>query len=134
MPSDASLANLQPPWQPGYRPPSNRPRRSAPASKALQLSRKLCPEAVAYAGQVLRSEHEETRLRLKAAEIILLHGMPKGDISKILGEESVSSITINIQRHEHPENAASPVLNVASDAQHHATLTITTVPAGSGND
>ena len=39
----------------------------------------MCPEGIAFCAAVMRNEHADLRLRLKATEIILLHGMPKGD-------------------------------------------------------
>ncbi len=39
----------------------------------------------------------EERVRLKAAEIILLHGLPKGDAAQaLIARERVTSITIEI--------------------------------------
>jgi hypothetical protein len=52
------------------------------------------PKAVLYAGKVLRDESMEPRWRLKAVEIILLHGMPKGDAARWLKEDTDRSITI----------------------------------------
>lgn len=77
---------------PGFSNPDNRAppfssgntlsRRSGAANKALRLARKMTPAAIQYAGRVLNDAEAEPRLRLKAAEIILLHGMPKGDAHK----------------------------------------------------
>lgn len=72
---------------PGFRNPENlRPfakgnqlaRRSNATDKALRSARKLTPEAIRYTARVMRDDEADPRLRLKAAEIILLHGMPKG--------------------------------------------------------
>ena len=52
-------------------------------------------------GRVLRDEGEDTRLRLKAAEIIALHGMPKGDAHKRAIESidsGVSSLKVEFVR------------------------------------
>jgi hypothetical protein len=94
-----SLANLGPPLR-GGRVGGHR---SGHAGRALRLSRKLTPEAILYCGKVLRDENEDTARRLKAAEIILFHGMPKGDQAKYLADESPASITINVVHHERPE-------------------------------
>lgn len=77
---------------PGFSNPANRApqftagntmsRRSGAAGKALKMARKFTPAAIQYAGRVLNDAEAEPRLRLKAAEIILLHGMPKGDAHK----------------------------------------------------
>jgi hypothetical protein len=77
---------------PGFSNPANRApqftagntmsRRSGAAGKALKMARKFTPAAIQYAGRVLNDDEAEPRLRLKAAEIILLHGMPKGDAHK----------------------------------------------------
>jgi hypothetical protein len=52
---------------------------------------------------MMRDENEDTQRRLKAAEILLACGMPKGDPSKYLTEDMVTSIAINIVHHERPE-------------------------------
>ena len=72
------------------------PRRSRDVDRALREYRKLTPEAAKFVGKVLRDENEDTRLRLKAAEIIAQHGMPKGDAAKraLEGLEGVNSIKV----------------------------------------
>jgi hypothetical protein len=87
----AQLANLKP-FQNG----NMARRRSANVDRALREYRKLTPEAARFVGKVLRDEGEETRLRLKAAEIIALHGMPKGDAAKraLDGIEGVNSLRV----------------------------------------
>ena len=72
------------------------PRRSRDVDRALREYRKLTLEAAKFVGKVLRDETEDTRLRLKAAEIIALHGMPKGDAAKraLEGLEGVNSIKV----------------------------------------
>ena len=72
------------------------PRRSRDVDRALREYRKLTPEAAKFVGKVLRDETEDTRLRLKAAEIIALHGMPKGDAHKraLEGLDGVNSIKV----------------------------------------
>lgn len=47
--------------------------------RALRYARKMTPAAIQYAGRVMRDEDADPKHRIKAAEIILLHGMPKGD-------------------------------------------------------
>ena len=48
-------------------------------------------------GRVLRDEGEDTRLRLKAAEIIALHGMPKGDTAR-RAVDGISSLRVEFVR------------------------------------
>jgi hypothetical protein len=73
----------------------------------------MTPEAIEYCGKVLRNKGEDTRLRLKAAKIILLHGMPKGDALKYLSDQDrVTSITIELvnpdgTKHEWNESPAA---------------------------
>ena len=107
-------------------------RRSNGQLRALRLSRKLCPDAILFAGKVLKDEGEDTSRRLKAAEIILLHGMPKGDISKFFSDDMVSNVTITIQRGggSHAESDSVTIEATPEPGQ----LVITTVPAGHGND
>jgi hypothetical protein len=54
-------------------------RRSAAVDKALRMARKLCPEAVSFCARVMRDEDALPAYRLRAVEIILANGMPKGD-------------------------------------------------------
>jgi hypothetical protein len=68
-------ANLQPAWGKGTR----LSRRSGHVDKALRAARKLTPKAITFCARVLDDEDLDIRYRIKAAEIILLHGMPKGD-------------------------------------------------------
>jgi len=70
------------------------PRRSRDVDRALREYRKLTPEAAKFVGKVLRDETEDTRLRLKAAEIIALHGMPKGDAARKAALDNASSLRI----------------------------------------
>ena len=88
----AQLANLKPPW----RRRNKAPRRSRDVDRALREYRKLTLEAAKFVGKVLRDETEDTRLRLKAAEIIALHGMPKGDAAQraLEGLDGVNSIKV----------------------------------------
>jgi len=115
----AQLANLTP-WQSG----NKASRRSKDVERALKLARKATSEAVLYAEKVLRDNNEDTRLRLKAAEILLLHGMPKGDTSKYFGDETVTAITVHIERHERPAEPAIDGVPVMP------AITISTVPVG----
>jgi len=87
----AQLANLRPAWKAGSAPPGSR--RSRDVDRALREYRKLTPEAAKFVGKVLRDETEDTRLRLKAAEIIALHGLPKGDVHR-RALEGISSLQI----------------------------------------
>lgn len=75
LPGQTNPANLGPAFGPGNR----LSRRSAHVDRALRKARKLTPEAINFCGRVMGDEELDIRLRLKAAEIILLHGMPKGD-------------------------------------------------------
>ena len=72
-----NIATLKP-----FKPGHTASRRSRDVDRALREYRKLTPEAAKFVGKVLRDETEDTRLRLKAAEIIAQHGMPKGDAHK----------------------------------------------------
>jgi hypothetical protein len=84
--SEASLANLRPAWKRGDAPKAGR--RSRDVDKALRLARKHTPDAILFAVGVLNDATEDTRYRLKAAEIILAAGLPKDPdaINKALGE------------------------------------------------
>jgi hypothetical protein len=99
MVAPASVANLGPP----LRGAPAGGRRSSHVGRTLRLSRKYCPEAIQYCAKVMRDESEDTQRRLKAAEIILFHGLPKGEQAKYLADESPASITINVVHHERPE-------------------------------
>ena len=72
-----NIATLKP-----FKPGHTASRRSRDVDRALREYRKLTLEAAKFVGKVLRDETEDTRLRLKAAEIIAQHGMPKGDAHK----------------------------------------------------
>ena len=65
-----------------FKPGNKAPRRSAHVDRALRLARKFTPQAILYAGRVLRDEEMDPRYRIKAAELILAAGMPKGDAHK----------------------------------------------------
>src|SRR5690349_368634 len=83
-----NIATIKP-FQPGNRAP----RRSRHTDRAIRLFRALTPEAAEYAAKVLRDEAEDTRHRIKAAEIILQHGMPKGDAHN-RALEGISSLKV----------------------------------------
>ena len=70
------------PIAPAFKPGNTAPRRSAHVDRALRLARKFTPQAILYAGRVLRDEEMDPRYRIKAAELILAAGMPKGDAHK----------------------------------------------------
>lgn len=91
MPNAASLANLRPPWKPGEHVP--RTRRTVATDAAIAKARKLTMKAIEFCGRVLENEAEDVRHRIKAAEIILLHGMPKGDAHR-RALEGISSLKI----------------------------------------
>jgi hypothetical protein len=118
------LATLKP-WQPG----NTAPRRSNDVDRALRYARKMAPEALILCAKVLQDASIEERVRLKAAEIILLHGMPKDASRRDLTGERVTGITIVIERGEtHAEPlAAAPQLE-------RPTITINSVAEGSGDD
>jgi len=86
-----NIATLRP-----FKPGHTASRRSRDVDRALREYRKLTLEAAKFVGKVLRDETEDTRLRLKAAEIIALHGMPKGDAAKraLEGLDGVNSIKV----------------------------------------
>jgi len=109
-------------------------KRSGAQTGALRLSRKLCVPAIRYAGRVLNDEREDTARRLKAAEIILLHGMPKGDVSKWLGEDMTTSITIHIERQAREDVDDAPTIEGEAERPNVPTITISTVTSGTGND
>jgi hypothetical protein len=71
----AQLANLKS-WKPGAAPKGGR--RSAAVAKALRALREACPRCVELLIGIVRDETEHTALRLKAVELILKYGMPKG--------------------------------------------------------
>lgn len=75
VPGFRNPANLAPPFAKG----NTWARRSNATEKAMRAARKLTPEAIRYCAKVMRDEEADTRHRLKASEIILAHGMPKGD-------------------------------------------------------
>ena len=117
----SSLANLRPPWRPGQKVA----RRSGMVDRALRKARNLTPEAIDECAKRMRESLDE-RVRLKAAEIILLHGMPKGAVQ--LDGEHVTGITITIEHTQAPVTQSDPV--PASGP----VITIDTLPAGSGDD
>jgi hypothetical protein len=117
--SNAGLANLE--RRKSFQPGNDARRRSHAVTQALQLSRKWCPEAVMACVRVMNDPNEDTARRLKAAEIILLHGMPKGDTSKYFGEEQINTITINVVHHERPEPPKLEHLELTP-------ITVTTMP------
>ena len=86
-----NIATLKP-----FKPGHTASRRSRDVDRALREYRKLTPEAAKFVGKVLRDETEDTRLRLKAAEIIAQHGMPKGDTAKraLEGLDGINNIQI----------------------------------------
>lgn len=65
--------------KPPFGPGNTASRRSGHVDRALRYARKMTPEAMRYAARVMRDEEADPRHRIKAAEILLLHGMPKGD-------------------------------------------------------
>jgi hypothetical protein len=126
MAGKGNLATLRR-WQPG----NTAPRRSKAVDKALRYARNMTLEAIEYCGRVMRDESEATRLRLKAAEIILLHGMPKGEAAlRAFNEGDLTSITIHIADHRAtPVSASEPVSDTEGPV-----ITIDAPPAGSGDD
>jgi hypothetical protein len=87
----SSLQNLATPWPKGYKPSTTR--RSAAVDKALRMARKLCPEAVAFCAKVMRDEGMRPEHRLRAVEIILANGLPKGDSAARRALDAESGVT-----------------------------------------
>lgn len=86
MISANSLANLRS-YKPGEAPKGGR--RSRDIDQALRMARKGCPDAVAYALEVLHNPAESTRHRLKAVEILLQTGLPSnldGALERLFGQ------------------------------------------------
>jgi hypothetical protein len=82
----SQLANLRP-YKPGEAPKGGR--HSRDIDRALRMARKGCPDAVAYALEVLRNPAEGTRHRLKAVEILLQTGLPSnldGALERLFGQ------------------------------------------------
>ena len=79
-----AIANLRP-FGPGE---TSERRRSRDVERALRMARKLSAVGIAYCGSVLNDADEHVRYRLKAAEIILAAGLPKGAdaITRFLGD------------------------------------------------
>lgn len=75
-------------------------RRSKAVDRALTKARGLTPEGIDYCAAVMRDPSEDTRLRLRAAEIILHHGLPReGAASRrdIIGE-GIQSLRVEFVR------------------------------------
>lgn len=88
------VATLQPAWASGTAPKAGR--RSRDVDRALRMARKLSPDGIAYCGSVLNDPEEHVRYRLKAAEIILAAGLPKGAdaITRFLGDDDAALLRI----------------------------------------
>jgi len=91
----AQLANLKP-WKRG----NSAPRRSRDVDRALREYRKLTLEAAKFVGKVLLDEGEDTRLRLKAAEIIAQHGLPRDSSAsrRDLIDRGISNLRVEFVR------------------------------------
>lgn len=122
-PSDREISNLKPPWKPGENPGT---RISNDAAKAVRLARRYCPEAIVYAAEVMADTSESTTLRLKAADLILTHGMPRGDNSRYMGEETIGAITLNLVMPKPEPAETTPTIDAVP-------LTVYTPTQGSGD-
>lgn len=116
----AARKNLRPAWKPGENPGT---RVSNHAAAAVRLARRYCPEAIQYAYTVLMDAEESTTLRLKATDLILTHGMPRGDNRKYMGEETIGTITLNLVM---PKPEPVPVIEAVP-------LTVYTPTQGTGD-
>lgn len=116
----AARKNLRPPWKAGENPGT---RISNEAAKAIRLARKYCPDMIQYAYSVAQDTSESTTLRLKAADLILMHGMPRGDNSRYMNEETIGGITLTFVKA--PQEPA-PVIDAVP-------LTVYTPTQGSGD-
>ena len=119
--TEKQRAALRPPWKKGENPGT---RISNYAYKAVTLARRNCPAAIAYAASVVNDPKEPTSLRLKAADLILSHGMPRGDNSKYMGEETVGAITLNLVMPKFQDDG--PTIDASA-------LTVYTPTQGSGD-
>jgi len=123
----ASLANLMPPW-----PRHNVPRkRAANVERAIAGLRKAAPDAVRLCHRMVLDPDENPILRLRAAVAIIEKAIPGNQAFLQSGDDLVTRVTIEIQRHGAPLAEAD---SVTIEATPEHTLSFTTVPAGHGND
>jgi len=124
----ASLANLMPPW-----PKQDAPRRkSSGVERAIAGVRRAAPDAVKLCHQMILDPTENPLLRLRAAVAIIDKAIPGNQAFMQPGDDFVTRVTIEIQRHDTPLGESESVtIEAAPDRDQ---LTFTTVPAGHGND
>jgi hypothetical protein len=129
MQSAAQLANLQAPFPKG----NTVNRRSAEIDRGIRGVRRAFPEAVKLCHDLIKNPGEEMSLRLRAAIAIMDKAMPGNNaLLQLGGDDIVSKVTIEIQRHDREQASSESVTIEARPEQQ--TLQISTVPAGHGND
>lgn len=122
MPSEASLANLQPPYQPGQSGNTRGMLRGY--RRVLSESRKLSLEALQTITTCMRSEDAPWPSRLRAAEVILDRAWGEPDKHVQLdGSTAVAAIAVHITHDRHP-----------SDPTPQPTLTVRSFTLGEAND
>ncbi len=120
----SQLANLKP-WRRG----NSAPRRSNDVDRALRYARKMAPEALVFCAGLMQDASVDERTRLRAAEVIISVGMPRGDAAQaLITNERVTSITIEIAHLE--PHAEAPT---TAPQLEHPVLTLDTVPVAVGN-
>ena len=124
----ASLANLRPPFPPGFHP---RTRKSLEIDRSIRAIRRLCPKAVAFCTEVLNDPDADTALRVKVALAIIEKAIPGNQAFLQSGDDLVTRVTIEIQRHGAPLGESD---SVTIEATPEHTLSFTTIAAGHGND
>jgi len=124
----SQLANLMPPW-----PRDNVPRkRAVHVERAIAGLRRAAPDAVKLCHRMVLDPDENPILRLRAAVAIIDKAIPGNQAFLQAGDDLVTRVTIEIQRHGAPLGESDSVtIEAAPDREQ---LTFTTVPAGHGND
>lgn len=130
----SNAATLAPAWKPGTAPkPTPASTRPSDVTKALRALRKAAPDAVRLCIKTMNDDAEDIELRIKIALKVIDAVATPHILKSFNSDDTVSSITITIQRQDAPVTDADSAITIDAAPQSE-TLTIATVPKGHGDD